>query len=483
MRTASLRSNVEFFTCLRYTVTMGTPGPAFGRSNLGSPHHQRHAVRWRARPGVGLRTVLFFAPLWFANCQQDACGTDFVMVDGACMPRCDPDTCGDGLFCVRNVCRPQCTAGNDCLGDDTCRAVQSDDGRLGRYCYGPAVSVSPYEEREHGETEAGTPLPAACDTDEDCTRGSARHCVNDTCKTLCLHHAHCEPAGVCTGTGTTSDGTSVAFCERDSFERGMGQYGSRCSAPNSCDSEAGFVCISAGEGDTDSYCTKPACTEEADCPSGYTCSETREPRLPCSADCGLPAAPPGEDCIAADEIGAGKIYQCDSTAGLVLRVCLQRDFCNECETDADCAARPGQLCARGPDGVKHCTVLCSPGAGSCPWGASTTCEVFDEELGQPTCGHRFGSCRGDGSSCTPCTDDGDCPRGFCTGSSFSGERFCFDEEAACVCDPGVGNCSGGGCPLTPGGLEMNCVPRTTGAPPSVCFGGFTSGASRLGCWL
>src|SRR5690606_18270958 len=112
--------------------------------------------------------------------------------------------------------------------------------------------------------------------------------------------------------------------------------------------------------------------------------------------------------------------------------------------------------------------------------------VFDSSLGVPTCSHRAGSCVSDaGGSCSPCVDDDDCPRGFCSASSFTGERFCFDLDATCSCPSGEDHCFGGGCPTTPGGLAMNCVPIAAGEPPSVCFGASVvpnDPSGQLGCW-
>jgi hypothetical protein len=168
-----------------------------------------------------------------------------------------------------------------------------------------------------------------------------------------------------------------------------------------------------------------------------------------------------------------------------LRICLEREYCNDCQSDADCRSLPNQVCARASDGAKICTVVCDPGTNSCPWGSASSCSVWDERLGVPTCGHKAGSCHGTGDSCQPCIDDRDCPRGFCSLNQFTGEQFCVDEAATCQCQLGATSCFGGGCPQTPGGLTMNCVPRTTDAAPDACYGAPTDPrdeTSPLGCW-
>jgi hypothetical protein len=146
---------------------------------------------------------------------------------------------------------------------------------------------------------------------------------------------------------------------------------------------------------------------------------------------------------------------------------------------------PNHVCAADGSGGKICTVLCDPLAPTCPWGNASSCAVHDAELGVPTCAHRFGSCSGSGQSCEPCVDDRDCGAAYCTGSSFTGERFCIDLQATCECAAGEEFCFGGGCPVTPGGLQMNCVPEVENGAPSVCFGAATvpgDQTSQLGCW-
>lgn len=420
------------------------------------------------------------------------CSGDDVYVDGVCVLRCEDATCGDGLACVHSVCRPECKRDSDCEGEDICESILTDEGKSGKYCFGLAVTPSPYAS-EPGPSEDTTDEVSTsdqvssngCKESSDCAQNVPRVCVDDECRTVCTLHEHCGRAGSCTGS-TEDDGATVNYCQADDFPRAEGQFGSQCLAgTSSCDTASGFQCIGAGDGDVDSYCTLRGCEDENDCPSGYFCSENRVgSRAPCEATCGLVASPEDPNCVPSADIGAGKPYRCADGGGLLLTLCLERSFCAPCESDADCRGEPNQVCALGPDQVKMCTVLCAPGQDSCPWGAATECAVFDENLGVPTCGHRFQACKGTGKSCEPCIHDGDCPNGFCARSDFSGEQFCYDAEVSCACGEGEDICVGGGCPDTPGGEPMNCVSAGDNAPPSVCYGAQLDEAegTPLGCW-
>jgi hypothetical protein len=412
------------------------------------------------------------------------CGNEKSLIDGVCLAPCKADECGDGLTCVRNVCRPECSSDAQCRADDACKKVRNDEGKVGRYCYGPAMALSPYESATN--MDAGEQAYQRCKSSLDCAQDVPHQCIAGACETECTLHEHCGRAGVCTGSGQNGEGQSVAYCQKDSAPRESGQFGSGCLlSSEACDSSNDFMCLSAGDGDTKSYCTLRGCDSDAECPSGLFCSHNAvASRSPCVATCGLTAQPQDANCIPEGDIGAGRPYRCSPGGGLELTVCLKRAFCAPCTTDADCRGEPNQVCASGPDGNKTCTVTCADGLGSCPWGTATRCDVFDQELGVATCAPLFGACRGTGKGCEPCVDDADCPNGFCSVSTFTGEQFCFDETASCSCPSGQESCVGGGCPLTPSGLQMNCLSRRSGEAPSVCYGAEAAAdsATPLGCW-
>jgi hypothetical protein len=353
--------------------------------------------------------------------------------------------------------------------------VSTTQGFVGSLCVGPT-----------GATPTGG---EPCEGNDDCKVDFGFHCVDGACTLTCAVHEHCGTSGACTGAASDSEDTAVHVCEPDAFPRKEGQYGTRCPNGDECNRDDGFVCIGAGPGDADAYCAKVDCTADDECPAGFFCSVRFASGVPCTDVCGFPGRD-GSTCIPDSDIGAGRPYQC-SPVGLNRRVCLHRGFCNECDTDSDCLGKPNQICARDRSGQKICTRLCDPNLNSCPWGSAAGCAVWDDDLGVPTCSHRFGSCRGEGASCHPCVDSSDCPRGYCQETAFTGEHYCVDVSATCSCPSGTsGLCKGGGCPLTPepAGLEMSCFggsglvedPRF-----NTCIGASGSrsgGGEPDGCW-
>jgi hypothetical protein len=413
-------------------------------------------------------------------CDPTACDE----ASGACQTTCTDDTCSDGARCVNDLCRPSCDTQAPCRGGDTCQKIDTDYGTRGKYCYGPRRDNDPY--RATGGDGSSTAL--GCTANRDCPQVPAQSCVEGICLTTCLTHDHCGSAGSCSGEATDIEDHTVFFCEADAFPHAAGQFGSMCLNGNlDCDAAEGFRCRSGGEGDAESYCTRAGCDADSECPDGYACqAQSLRGVPPCTSACGLVGDATDPECVPTSDIGTGKAVNCRADqAGLELRMCAKREFCSECERDADCRGRSGQICARGADGTKACTQLCDPETSGCPWGSATECKLYDAGLGVPTCGHRSESCRGSGNSCDPCIDDRDCPRGFCSNSDFTGERFCVALDDTCACAEGQDSCLGGGCPATPGGLAMNCISRDSTSAPSACFGALTSedeSASQLGCW-
>jgi hypothetical protein len=404
-------------------------------------------------------------------CRDTTCRGE--IVDGTCVEACVDSRCKDGARCVDNRCTATCREDDDCqLG--VCKGRRADDG--------DRISVCEIDSDTPPEPVDGEPA-LGCRDNDDCASTRAEHCVDGVCRVTCLLHSHCGPAGTCSEDAVDDEGQDVLLCAADAFPRGPGEYGTACPRGN-VDCSGEFRCIGAGEGDADAYCTGLGCDADGDCPAGMFCSHNLSGNPPCADACGLSGDPTDPACIPTDAIGDGRPYRC-ADGLLELRVCLERQYCNDCETDADCRSVPGQLCARGSDGAKMCTIPCAPGFLSCPWGTASSCALWDESVGVPTCGHRAGSCHGAGNSCEPCIDDRDCPRGFCSANTFTSERFCVDEAATCECPSGALTCLGGGCPETPGGLTMNCVPRAEDAAPDACYGAPTiqsDETSALGCW-
>jgi hypothetical protein len=256
--------------------------------------------------------------------------------------------------------------------------------------------------------------------------------------------------------------------------------------PNGDECADAPLCIGAGPGDLDAYCTVD-CSSDDDCSAGYYCGSMT--RNPCGAVCTLQGQPADPRCVPVDQIGAGLPFHCGAQA-VERQVCRQREFCSTCESDADCLAIPNQLCAKDASGEKICTRLCDSETRSCPWGNAATCGLYDTDLGQPTCSHRFGSCHGEGKTCEPCRSNDDCPGGGCTSSSFTGERWCINLDTHCDCEmpDATGVCLGAGCPDSPSGLPLQCIGDKKSQLFDVCYAANSGTLTQLGsspqtgCW-
>lgn len=492
---ATCRQTIDAVTRLRLHGRCMAPSQRARRAKrfqarwLCPPRHHHDEIALIRAGGLSVQqwlrlTLLCLGLAAASGCSRTECAEGEIESAGHCVVTCRDEHCPGDSRCINYTCRPPCMDDTACRGEDRCEQVETDFGTRGRYCYGLPLRESPYTSDASSSNDSNA---ADCRRSSDCPSTPTHACVDGRCRITCLLHEHCGERGACAVTARSAEGHDVGLCASDDFPRGSGRYESRCPrGSGDCDRAAGFRCVGAGEGDIESYCTQTGCEADDDCPSGYYCNESLLfSLLPCQPECGLPAAPSGVDCVPLEEIGDGRPFACVEEGGLQQRLCLRRSFCNPCETDADCRALPHQLCAKGPDGTKQCTVLCDPDSNGCPWGSATSCSIYDETLGLPTCGHRFGSCQGSGSGCEPCIEDADCPLGFCSGSEYTGERFCVDESITCSCPPGDPYCAGGGCPTTPGGLSANCVPRTPNESPSVCFGGTLDPrdpASQVACW-
>jgi hypothetical protein len=278
----------------------------------------------------------------------------------------------------------------------------------------------------------------------------------------------------------TLDGEHKNFCVRDATPPAPGKLYSACPNGDECADPA--LCIGAGPGDLDAYCTID-CASDDDCAAGYECGTLS--RNPCRAACDKDGQPSDPRCVPLDQIGDDLPFHCGDQ-GVERRVCRQREFCAPCATDADCLAVPNQICAKDESGEKICTRLCETDIDSCPWGNAGGCGYFDDDLGVATCSHRFGSCHGKGKPCEPCRNNDDCPGGACISSSFTGEHWCVDLTISCECPNGVdasGVCSNADCPPSPSGLVIQCI-----GEQHVCYAANGGSQTQLGsspqtgCW-
>jgi hypothetical protein len=406
--------------------------------------------------------VLFFSGLLVAtagcsaddDCSGDACET------------CSDSDCAAGQRCVQNECRSACASDIDCVGDQVCRLYEFHVGEVEQRC----VLIP-------GELPEGRGRFTPCNDDEGCDREHGFSCVEGECTYECQSHQDCVAVGHCDS--KTVDRASKHVCVRDEAPPVAGELYTSCPNGDECSEPA--LCIGAGAGDLDAYCTAD-CGEDSDCATGYYCGSVVRP--PCEAACDVQGVPTDPRCAPAEQIGAGKPYVC-SSRGPERRVCRQREFCATCDSDADCLGVPNQVCARDESGEKICTRLCDPDARSCPWGNASQCGVFDEELGVATCSHRFGKCHGEGKTCEPCRSDADCGNGVCASSQFTGERWCISFDTTCECKTvdRSGLCSDGGCPDSPGGLPVSCI-----GAENLCYAANSAtdtplGSSpQTGCW-
>jgi hypothetical protein len=415
----------------------------------------------------------FFA--YFAACASDCPG---VVVDGVCQDRCHDDACAPGWKCIDNACRAPCSSTASCPATQSCDAWETDYGSKGKFCTGPSAPATGRQ-------------GAACTKSTDCATEYGYRCVSKACTLTCDVESQCGAVGSCTGAAKDAEGKAVTVCEKDAFPRGGGQYGTPCPNGDECDDAHDFVCVGAGPGDIDAYCTRRYCEGDTDCPNGSFCASVGAARgeVPCGSDCGL-GGTNASGCVPSEQIGPGKHFACGGLS-LVVNVCKHRAFCSECQTDADCRGEPNQICASDGSGGKICTVVCDPNVNSCPWGSAASCALWDTALGKPTCAHRFGSCRGTGKGCEPCVEQSDCPNGFCTEAQFTGERYCVDLGDSCSCPDGTqSTCKGGGCPTTPapGSLTMTCYGGSafeSSALHGKCLGATVevgTRAAKEGCW-
>jgi len=274
--------------------------------------------------------------------------------------------------------------------------------------------------------------------------------VQGQCRHACRSHYDCAGEGRCEPLA----GEAELYCDL-SENPALGDY---VYCPNGDDCPQGTVCLGAGPGDSRAYCSKPCPGGDTDCAAGFFCTDIQ------------------------DENGQPTPY------------CVRRSFCAPCDSDVDCLAVPGQICARDQSGAKICTKTCDESVDSCPWGNASVCGVFDTERNVPTCAHRFGSCHGEGNGCEPCARDSDCPKGFCFSSTFTAEHWCVDQTVSCDCDGKPTSQSvcedGNGCPESPDGIAMMCFDNTRGTGDPFahhCFGATTSSGGSLespqtGCW-
>jgi hypothetical protein len=390
---------------------------------------QTRMATTKSRPG--LRVTALVMALAGLGCESEPC------IGPGCPSRCIDPTCEDGSGATAAA-----AGGGGAVGGASGTGGSSGTGAAGGSNARGGTGGT-------GVSSGGRFTP--CTRDASCDTAHGFSCVEGECRHPCRSHFDCVGTGTCAPLAATGQ----TYCAPFEAPLPAGGYYTTCPGGTEC-TQPGFLCLGAGVGDLDAYCSG-TCAADGDCPAGFLCDRVR-----------------------------GANDQPEDR-------CVRRSFCHSCETDADCLGLPDRVCARDASGEKICTQRCELGIVSCPWGNASECGMFDAELGVPTCSHRFGSCRGSGKSCEPCTRSSDCGAGICNRSSFTEERWCVDVRVECDCAglPMEGGVCGGanGCPRSPGGVAMLCYDDPADQQNSAarrCFAGdpiASFGASpQLGCW-
>lgn len=293
----------------------------------------------------------------------------------------------------------------------------------------------------------------------DCANGNT--CINDgtetKCRLACVAHTDCPATYQCVN---NPSGDGSAFCVKNTtvIASAPGQWGTGClptdgETPNqACDSANGFICYGTGPTDANAYCTHPGCTTDLDCTPGYWCGTVdNAPNVKASA----------------------------RTFGKTRPVCLKHDYCSPCGADRDCPVIDGKQsrCADDFAGGKYCATVCTATT-ECRLDAACNNPLAD---GTKVCAPRAGTCKGDGSLCSPCRSDADCTDGYCIKGNYTPERFC-SVKAKSPCMPMVK----GDCPTftTVKGTQIGC--QSVGdenIPKDQCIGIVEFGESGdVGCY-
>jgi hypothetical protein len=353
-----------------------------------------------------------------------------VIVDGKCEGKCTPDKCLPGNTCVGNVCKLKCTAHEDCIaGQQDCEPAK-EDGTMADITVCTATGLAP----------VGTPCPfkTECATVLGCPDGKS-----------------CDYTQ-CGGAACTKD---EAACGADAACRiGTCPDKSACVVPG-CPAASclPLSCQTNGAGDALAYCTKLDCTDDKECPGGYSCGIVRDPHAICglmpakgdNTTCGTTA----EACIDPATFGMNGNTYFEGSVCLLRKECLRNDRCSACTTNLDCTMF-GQTCVKSGAG-NHCLRTCAK-TSDCPDG--TACVTGSC---QPL---YMGGCEGKGEFCAPCINDEDCGK---KGSSvacqivndLTDERGCFDTSFPTACMTDVD------CPLSPGNRHGRCLAEADGVNP------------------
>jgi thiol-disulfide isomerase/thioredoxin len=245
----------------------------------------------------------------------------------------------------------------------------------------------------------------ACTADADCV---SNLCFKEICRKACSNGPSCKSTEDC-----VSDGTHPTFCLEKTYSSDLGKS---CAVTGTCPDP--LKCFGGGAGSATAYCSGE-CKDNLDCPPALHCRE---------------------------------LDDADSPTGK-RNYCMRRGFCGRCEVDSQCE-NGGRCIKQG--GESFCTLPCHEGSHECP----RVADCKDVGGGDFQCVHRTGSCVGDGTMCSPCTEEKDCVDGaMCIAYYFSAEWFC-----ATSCPTKGQSCEGStkfqcqAMPLGNGQSSLQCFP-------------------------
>lgn len=256
----------------------------------------------------------------------------------------------------------------------------------------------------------------------------------------------------------------LLYCAKNKVElreSAAGLWGAPCNplggreANPDCDIDQGFQCFGKSPTDAAAYCTRYNCETDDDCGPGFGCQ----------------AVNTTPDVTSPKRLAIGD----------VVNVCVRRVYCSACRWDSDCLPLEGrtQRCLSDDNGATFCAPDCTN---------DTSCahDAYCADFGDfKACYPRAGVCVGDGTLCSPCRSDADCPDGACVDGVYTTERHCAT-RAPQDCKGGTER---GGCPNRAPNPPVLVGCRgddetVTEVPPNYCHGAFSiSGVpAGIGCW-
>ncbi|MBW2457207.1 MAG: hypothetical protein JRI68_22025 [Deltaproteobacteria bacterium] len=470
--------------------------------------------------------------------------------DGTCEPICDPTQCLPNNVCVDNHCRVLCDSHTECwAGVQECQAGVTDEGLAVNVCLTngeqPALGADWWPLTSYGTvctwdndqcTSSACPdglpcdlaacggQPALCERDEAACGDHGEQCNIGRCSNWDKDNDTCN-GGVCGVSGKPCSGN--IDCQRCTVTTCLDP-----GDPASADLCTPLTCLGgAGDGDATAYCTNHDCTDDSDCPGGYFCGVTNDPRDICGPTCsgGSCSNNANQGCSDDSDCQTGNDRFCGETFDDCLdpslfeanggtyfegpmclhrKSCVKKEECAPCEGNMDCrlgradtcvAWGSALVCSRFCEVPADCsndmdclyygkTCLASP-ALDCF--ADTDCpKAGDVCVDRGVCVPRSGECRpaADAPSpfCQHCLDDADCG-GPDTGSAWDcaelsyGEFACLDRSFSTSCTADED------CPLSPSGKHGECMDEDNGyqSGDSVyqrCFVPYDDFKQDYSCW-